>query len=49
MFVRNFSRVKVSYLKVNLKPSLKENPDHFILSIGTNDLSFDRSPGLIAK
>ena len=32
-----------------MKPSLRENPDHFVLHIGTNDLNSDRSPELIAK
>ena len=27
----------------------RENPDHFVLSIGTNDRDSDRSPDLIAK
>ena len=30
-------------------PSLRENPDHFILHVGTNDLNSQRSPELIAK
>ena len=32
-----------------MKPSLRENPDHFVLHIGTNDLNSDRSQDLIAK
>ena len=32
-----------------MKPSLRKNPDHFVLHIGTNDLNSDRSPELIAK
>ena len=32
-----------------MKPSLSENPDHFVLHIGTNDLNSDRSPELFAK
>ena len=32
-----------------MKPSLHENPDHFVLNIGKNDLNSDRSPELIAK
>ena len=35
--------------KDHMKPSLHENPDHFVLHIGTNDLNSDRSPELIAK
>ena len=36
-------------IKDDMKPSLRENPDHFVLHIGTNDLNSDRSPELIAK
>ena len=36
-------------MKDYLKPSLRENPDHFVLHVGTNDLDSDRSPDLIAK
>ena len=32
-----------------MKPSLRENPNHFVLHIGKNDLNSDRSPELIAK
>ena len=32
-----------------MKPSLRENPDYFVLHVGTNDLNSDRSPELIAK
>ena len=36
-------------MKDYMKPSLRENPDHFILHVGTNDLNTGRSPELIAK
>ena len=36
-------------MKDYMKPSLRENPDHFILNVGTNDLNTERSPELIAK
>ena len=48
-FVKRFSGAKVRCLKDHMKPSLRENPDHFVLHIGTNDLNSDRSPELIAK
>ena len=32
-----------------MKPSLRENPDHFILHVGTNDLNTERFPEVIAK
>ena len=31
-----------------MKPSLRENPNHFILRVGTNNLNTRRSPELIA-
>ena len=36
-------------MKDYMKPSLRRNPDHFILHVDTNDLSTERSPELIAK
>ena len=49
VFVKSFSGAKVRCLKDHMKPSLRDNPDHFVLHIGTNDLNSDRSPELIAK
>ena len=36
-------------MKDYLKPSLRQNPDHFILRAGKNDLNTERSPKLTAK
>ena len=36
-------------MKDYAKRSLRENPDHFILHVGTNDLNTERSPELIVK
>ena len=49
LFVKSFSGAKVWCLKDHVKPSLRENMDHFVLHMGTNDLNSDRSPELIAK
>ena len=49
VYVRHFSGAKVRCMKDYLKPSLKENPDHFVLHVGTNDLDSDRLPELTAK
>ena len=49
VYVRHFSRDKVRCMKYYLKPSLRENPDHFVLHVGTDNLDSDRSPDLIAK
>ena len=47
--VKQFSGAKTKRIKDYMKPSLWENPDHFILNVGTNDLNTERSPELIAK
>ena len=49
VYVRHFSEAKVRCIDDYLKPSLKENPDHFILHVDTNNLDSDRLPDLIAK
>ena len=49
VFVKRFSGAKVRCLNDHMKPSLRENPDHFVLHIGANDLNSDRSPELITK
>ena len=36
-------------MKDYIKPSQRENSDHYILHVGTNDLCLDRSPELITK
>ena len=36
-------------MKDHLKSFLRENPDHFVLHTGTNDLDSGRPPDLIAK
>ena len=45
----HLSGAKVRCMKDYLNSSLRENPDHFALHVGTNDLDSDRSPDLIAK
>ena len=49
VYVRHFSGAKIRCMKDYLKPPLRQNPDHFVLHVGTNDLESDRSPDLIAK
>ena len=36
-------------MKDYMKPWLRENPDHFILHLGTIDLNMERCPQFIAK
>ena len=47
--VRHFSGAKICCLKDYLKPSLRGNPDHFVLHVGKNDLDSNLSLDLIAK
>ena len=49
VYVRNFPGAKKRCMEDYLMPSLRENPDNFILHVGTNDLNSQRSPELIAK
>ena len=49
VLVKRLSGARVRRLKDRMKSSLRENPDHFVLHIGTNDRNSDRSPELIAK
>ena len=46
---KSFSGAKVRCMKDYLKPSLRQNPDHVVLHVGTNDLDSDKDPELIAK
>ena len=45
-YVKQFSDATTKCMKGYMKPSLRENPDHFILRVGTNDLNMERSPNL---
>ena len=47
--VKHFSGARTKCMKDYLKPSLREDPDHFILHVGTNDLITKRSLELIPK
>ena len=49
VYVKQFSGTRTKCMKDYMKPSLQENPDHFILHVDTNDLNTERSPELIAK
>ena len=49
VYVKQFSGTKTKCMKDYTKPSLRENLDHFILHVGTNDLNTERSPELIEK
>ena len=49
VYVKHFSGAKTKCMKDYIKPSQRENSDHYILHVRTNDLCLDRSPQLIAK
>ena len=49
VYVKHFSGAKTKCIKDYIKPSQRENWDHYILHVGTNDLCLDRPPELIAK
>ena len=47
--VKTFSGATVSCMEDYMKPSLRNPPDHFILHVGTNDLSSEKCSMEIAK
>ena len=49
VFVKTFSGAKTTCMNDYAKPSVRSSPDHFILHVGTNDLSSDKSPEEIAR
>ena len=49
VYAKSFSGAKVRCMKDYLKPSLRQNRDHVVLHVGTNDLDSDKDPELIAK
>ena len=49
VFVKTFSGAKTTCMHDYVKPSVRNSPDHFILHVGTNDLSSDKSPEEIAR
>ena len=48
VFVKTFSSGKTTCMNDYVKPSVRSSADHFILHVGTNDLSSDKSPEEIA-
>ena len=49
MFLRNFPGATTQCMAHYMKPSIRVKPNHFILQVGTNDLSSNRPPDKIAK
>ena len=49
IYVKTFSGAAVSCMEDYIKPSLKNPPDHFILHVGTNDLSSEKCSMEIAE
>ena len=49
VFVKTFSGAKRTCMHDYVKPSVRNSLDHFILHVGTNDLSSDKSPEEIAR
>ena len=49
VFVKTFSGAKTTCMNDYVKPSVRSSPDHFILHVGTNDLSSDKSSEEIAR
>ena len=49
IYVKTFSGATVSCMEDYMKPSLRNPPDHFILHVGTNDLSSEKCSMEIAE
>ena len=49
MHVKNFPSASVKCMQDNVKPSLRENPHHLIIHVGTNGISTNKRPEQIAK
>ena len=49
IYVKTFSGAAVSCMEDYMKPALRNPPDHFILHVGTNDLSSEKCSMEIAK
>ena len=49
VFAKSFSGAKTTYMNDYVKPSVRSSSDHFILHLGTNDLSSDKSSEGIAR
>ena len=49
VYGKHFSGATTKCMEDYIKPSQRENSDHYILHVCTNDLCLDRSPELIAK
>ena len=49
VLVKTFSGAKTTCMNDYVKPLVRSSPDHFILHVGTNDLSSNKSPEEIAR
>ena len=49
IYVKTFSGAMASCMEDYMKSSLRNSPDHFILHVGTNDLSSEKCSMEIAK
>ena len=49
VFVKSFSGETAQCMEDYIKPSLRTNPNHVIIHVGTNDLASDKTPKEIAE
>ena len=49
VYVKSFSGATTQCMEDYIKPSLRKNPNHFIIHVGTNDLATDKTPEGIAE
>ena len=49
VYVKGFPGAKTECMKDYAQPTTRENPDHILIHVGTNDLPTRRQPDVIAK
>ena len=49
VFIKSFGGAKTRCMKDDMKPTIRETPDHVIFLVRTNDLNGNRKPQLISK
>ena len=49
IYVKDFSEAKVWCMQDYVQPTLRENPDHIIIHVGTNDLASNRPVAKVAE
>ena len=49
VYVKDFASARVRSMQDYVRPTITENPHHIILHVGTNDLTTNIPPGIVAE